>query len=112
MANVRMILPDIFERYTDRDLEDDGALFRAWRYKDIVVFDVSFYTDNRDIIYFNFRNPKRYNIDNREITEKMREFEDKYTSVSRDKLFKSSSAKEELEELCEILYQYLMSLKQ
>ena len=105
MANARMILPDIFERCTDRDIEDDGGLFRVWRYKSVIEFDISFYTDSRDIIYFNFRNPSRYSVSNK-MEEKIGEFEDKYTGVSRDKLFRSSSAKEELEEICEILYQY------
>lgn len=43
IANTRMILPIIFERDTDNNTEDDGALFRAWIYKGKVRFDVSFY---------------------------------------------------------------------
>lgn len=108
MANARMILPDIFERYTDRDYEDDGGLFRVWRYKNIIEFQISFYTDNRDIMYFTFSNPISCRVSNK-IEEKISEFENKYTGVSRDKLFRSASAKEELEEICETLYQYMKS---
>ena len=110
MPNIKMFLPSVFDRCKSMDYEDDGALFRVWAYKDTVEFDVSFYTDDRNTIYFNFRHPNHYS-DSCGISEKTKNlmfaFERKYTEVTRDKLFGNQSAKDELEELCEVIYKEL-----
>ena len=107
MSNVKMFLPSVFDRQKADDYDDDGAIFRVWTYKDTVEFDVAFYTDDRNTIYFNFRRPYHYN-DRSGLSEETRNlmfaFEHKYMSVTRDKLFGNQAAKDELEELCEIIY--------
>lgn len=111
MSNKRMILPSIFERNKDLDTEDDGALFKGWTYKNTVDFDVAFYIDDRNTIYFNFRRPSVFYSNNYKIDQTLIDdiytFERKYTEVSRDKLFGNQSAIEELEELCERIYREL-----